>query len=119
MCVCAKINSIIQIVYLFIWFAQVMVAVIYMGIALVVCASDEKPPKEATPENKETPAEKDETTTDKGDTSAEKTAYKDCLNTCERKQKGCLEQCSDWFMVACNPKCLVAGQLCKGSCVMQ
>ena len=88
-----------------------MVAVICAGIALVVCETDERPSKEATPELKETPAEKDETTTDKD-------TYEDCLNTCERKQNGCLEQCSDWFMVACNPKCLVAGQLCKGSCVM-
>ena len=94
-----------------------IVAVIYMGIALVVCASDEKPPKEATPESKETPAEKDETTTDKGDTSAEKTTYKNCLNACDKQQKACLEPCSDWMMIVCSPKCLFAKQHCKSSCV--
>ena len=95
-----------------------MVAVMCTWIALVVCETDETPPKEATPENKEIPAEKDETTADKGETTAEKTTYKDCFSACKKNRKACLESCIDSFLLPCNPKCLIAEQLCKVLCVM-
>ena len=99
----------IQIVHVFMWFAQVIVAVFCMGMALVVCESSKNPTMEASPEAKEPPAEK-------GETAAEKDTYKDCVNACGEKLKVCLDHCNDWLMFVCNPRCLLTEHLCNGSC---
>ena len=108
-------TCIIQIVHLFIWFPQVIVVIICTGIALVVCQSDEKPPKEATNEPRETPAEKAGAAVKKAGVPTEKDIEKDCLNACEEELKLCLEPCTT-YTFACNARCNYVKYLCQFKC---
>ena len=101
----------IQIVHLFIWFAQVIVAVICMTVALVVCQTDENPPKEPGPEPEEAPAEKN-------DAPAEDDEW--CINVCENKLVTCTKPCntiSDQSTLACTARCIYLEILCFGGCL--
>ena len=109
----------IQIVHVFIWFAQVIVVAIYMGIALVVCASGEKPPKEATPEQKETPAEKDEPSVETADAPTGEDTDDDCSNACEHESEVCLERCYNVRpTLICRTKCKIMEYRCYVNCVL-
>ena len=101
--------------YFFALFAQVIVAVICMGIALVICETEEKPPKETTPEAKESPAEKEETPAKKADDQAEDESDKDCTESCEKEYSACIELCADsMFTFFCTARCTYTNYLCKG-----
>ena len=109
----------IQIAHLFVWFAQMITAVICMGIALVVCATDEKPSRETATEFEETPAQKDEIPAKKTDAPAEEPTEEECLNTCKKELKVCLEPCdSVVFSSICNGRCIYLKYFCKGLCAM-
>ena len=105
----------IQIVHLFIWFAQVIVAVICTGIALVVCQSDENPLKEATNGHKDTPAEKAGAAVKKTGIPTQEDIEEDCLNACEKQLNACLEPCTT-YTFACNARCKYVTYLCKFKC---
>ena len=107
----------IQIVHLFIWFAQVIVAVICIGITLVVCESDEKPPKEAMPEPNETPAEKDETPAETADAPIEEDTDEDCSNTCEQESIVCSDRCQ-FVTLICQAKCKIIEYRCYVICAI-
>ena len=103
----------IQIVNLFTWFAQVVVAVMCMGVALVVCEADEKPQKEATHELKESPAKKDEIAAKNADVPADEERSRPC----ERDSIACIDLCrrnSSWFHVVCSARCNYLTYVCKG-----
>ena len=106
-------------VHLFIWFAQSIVAIICMRIILVVCESDERSPKGATPEAKETPTEKDETAVKKADYPTGEDTYGDCSYACEQESVACLEHCQMYRpTVICKAKCVIIEYRCYGMCVL-
>ena len=109
--------SIIQIGHPFILFAQVIVAVVCMGIALVVCEKDEKPPKETTTE---APAETYEIPANNADDNIfEEATEEECLDICELQLKVCLEPCdSVVFSSICNARCIYLKYTCRGMCYM-
>ena len=95
-------------------FAQVIVAVICMGVALVVCETEENPPKETTPEAKESPAENDGTQAKKADDQAEDESDKDCTESCEKEYSACIELCADSMLTfVCTARCTYMNYLCK------
>ena len=103
-----------HIAHFFVLFAQVIVAVICMGVALVVCETDEKAPKETTPEAKESPAEKEETQAKEGDDQAEDESDKDCTESCEKEYSACIELCADSMLTfVCTARCTYMNYLCK------
>ena len=106
----------IQIVHLFIWFAQVIIAVICMGIALVVCESDEKPRKE-TPETKETPAEKDDTPVETAGAPTGEDTDEDCSNACEQESIVCSDRCQ-FVTLICQAKCKIIEYRCYVICAV-
>ena len=110
--------SMIQIVHILICFAQVIVAVICMGIALVVCESGGRPPKEATLERKETPAEKDETPVRMAYSAVkDNDAY--CSNSCDQGSRVCFMLCdSDLKTYTCKIGCTYTEYLCYVSCAI-
>ena len=105
----------IQIVHV-LWFAQVIVAVICMGIALVVCETEEKPPKE-TPETKETPAEKDETPAETADAPTEEVTDEECSNACEQELKVCPDRC-ELVTLFCQAMCKLMEYRCHVICAI-
>ena len=110
---CTKENTMSQIVHLFIWFAQVVVAVICMGIALVVCEADELRQNEATHELKESPAKNDEIPAKKADVRADEVSSRPC----ERDSIACLDLCrrtNSWFTTVCSARCNYLTYMCKG-----
>ena len=112
MLVRTKISDMIQIVHHFIWFAQVIVAVMCMGIALVVCEAEENPPKEPEPESEEAPAET-------SDAPTEDDLW--CINKCENNLVTCTKPCNDnseESTVVCTFKCMYLEGICFGDCLL-
>ena len=109
----------IQIAHPFIWFAQVIVAVVCIGIALVVCETGEKSPKEATLEHKETPAGKDETSAKKARGPADDDTDEDCSESCEKEYSACLDRIKSSSMkFFFSNRCGYTRSDCKGACSM-
>ena len=101
----------------FLWFAQVIVAVICMGIALVVCETEEKPPKEATPGHKEAPAGKDETSAETAEAPTEEVTDEECSNACEQELIVCPDRC-ELVTLFCQAMCKLMEYRCHVICAI-
>ena len=137
MFVCTKNPSVIQIIDIFVLFAQVIIAVICIMLALVVDETSETPPKEATPEPDKAqsekddpavkgddpaekgydPAEKGDDPAEKGDDPVEQDTDDECSIECEQKSIACLKDCkSAFYEPICIAKCKYIEYHCYGVC---